>query len=379
MKCEIVKDLLPSLCDGVCSKESEEEILSHIESCEECKRVYKSYKVNIDPGSVNKDAAPRNPFIRVRKALFKSRLIMAALGLVLLVFLCIAGVLLYWQHIRVPDRPSFETIALSNKAEKLMKKLAKGDIDYFLNNISYLKPDSDSSIIFMLEAEQYLRDRLTEFYEAELKNNDVEIIKGHSGYGIGSAYSMKMIPSATVTLKINSGKSIEFLFGSDGGEVSVYRISDDSAGYGNPVVNNLLFAMNPSEPSAFIHLQIINEIKIAEANNDFYFVSLSGDFTSSAEEAERFRQNHIRLLESGDMFCESFDYNNFAFDRENERFTADLNLIFLEKSSGKRIMYKRTIVINNYSSYAIVPEYEPIVIDDGVSSENRQNLINLFA
>ena len=38
MKCEIVKDLLPSYIDGLTSAESNSEVEAHLETCQECKR-----------------------------------------------------------------------------------------------------------------------------------------------------------------------------------------------------------------------------------------------------------------------------------------------------------------------------------------------------
>ena len=37
MKCEIIHDLLPLYCDGLCSEASKQEIEAHVAQCQECR------------------------------------------------------------------------------------------------------------------------------------------------------------------------------------------------------------------------------------------------------------------------------------------------------------------------------------------------------
>ena len=48
MKCEIIKDLLPSYIDGLTSNYSNEEIEKHLESCQECKTFYQEMTGEIE-------------------------------------------------------------------------------------------------------------------------------------------------------------------------------------------------------------------------------------------------------------------------------------------------------------------------------------------
>ena len=36
MKCDIIRDLLPLYCDGLCSEASKQEIEAHVAQCQEC-------------------------------------------------------------------------------------------------------------------------------------------------------------------------------------------------------------------------------------------------------------------------------------------------------------------------------------------------------
>ena len=37
MKCDIIRDLLPLYCDGLCSEASQQEIEAHVAQCQECR------------------------------------------------------------------------------------------------------------------------------------------------------------------------------------------------------------------------------------------------------------------------------------------------------------------------------------------------------
>lgn len=48
MKCDIIKDLLPSYIDGLTSKTSNEEIEKHLDTCEECRTFYQEMTGEIE-------------------------------------------------------------------------------------------------------------------------------------------------------------------------------------------------------------------------------------------------------------------------------------------------------------------------------------------
>lgn len=48
ISCEIIKDLLPLYCDGVCSEKSKEAILAHVQICDKCKEELRMLEIPID-------------------------------------------------------------------------------------------------------------------------------------------------------------------------------------------------------------------------------------------------------------------------------------------------------------------------------------------
>lgn len=55
MKCEIIKDLLPSYVDELTSAESNKEIESHLEYCSECKKYLEEIRKDIEVDKTEKD------------------------------------------------------------------------------------------------------------------------------------------------------------------------------------------------------------------------------------------------------------------------------------------------------------------------------------
>lgn len=53
-KCEIVRDLLPSYIDKICSKESREFVEEHLDSCDRCRNILDNMKTDVDiPNEIN--------------------------------------------------------------------------------------------------------------------------------------------------------------------------------------------------------------------------------------------------------------------------------------------------------------------------------------
>ncbi len=72
MKCEIVKDLLPSYIDGLTSAESNSEIETHLETCEECKETLEQMKTEISVENVELNKENIKPFKKLNKRVLKS-------------------------------------------------------------------------------------------------------------------------------------------------------------------------------------------------------------------------------------------------------------------------------------------------------------------
>ena len=132
-------------------------------------------------------------------------------------------------------------------------------------------------------------------------------------------------------------------------------------------------ALNPIEPTPYLDTRLLN---IDEAEPQSYRI-FARRFSSSPEELQEVMANIAALME--DMYCESAFYTDFRLDAEGSRYLVDMGFIFKEKSSGRRVVYSRTVRLRSAKySFEIIPEFEPVIVDDGISPENLEKLKKLF-
>lgn len=78
MKCEIIKDLLPSYIDGLTSNESNSEIRQHLKDCQLCNEVLEQMKTEISTENIEVNKEKIKPFKKLNKRVLQSVLITLA-------------------------------------------------------------------------------------------------------------------------------------------------------------------------------------------------------------------------------------------------------------------------------------------------------------
>lgn len=371
MKCEIIKDLLPAYCDCVCSLETAAEIEQHTQNCPECRKLLEDYRSDIEP--LNK-SEPEKPFRRIKRGFFRNKSIIAALIILLVLVLSAVGYLTYGQIVRSPFHPSFETIISSQKAKKLTKKFCEGDIDYVMDNIQIYQT---GVALYATDDEigEYCRSVLADFYEKYLKGKNLQIkISNLSGY---DCYQFENATDPMTVVQLFDGDIGIFalyIYEQSGGKflMSCNGYCTDFISEADVDLFNL--ALNPVEPRAAWEIAILNNSKDLE-----HFGIITESFADTPEEKRILSENTSELMEA--MECEKAYYSDFTFDAENSRYLINIGLIFREKASGKRVSYYRTLKLKasyTYYKFEILPEFEPVIFDDGISVENRERLENLF-
>lgn len=367
MKCEIIKDLLPAYCDCVCSLETAAEIEQHTANCENCKKLLEDYRSDIEP--LNK-SEPEKPFRRIKRGIFRNKLVIAVLIILLAGILYTVGYLAYGQIVKKPDRPSFETIISSAKAKKIVKKLCSGDIDYVMENIEIYQ-FGEELWANQLEIKEYCRSVLTEFYETSLRGKKFKFKKDDKGYN-QLVTETGFTPWTEIIASDSSNNTIEFTISEHtGGKflISVTVFSADAAS--KESVEKLNFAFNPGIGVIAGRMEKA-ALNNSECKRDFF----TNRFCKTDEEIQRTSKNADSLM--NDVTCEDAYYLNFQFDPEKQCYLADMNFIFCENSSGKKIVYKNTVQVDGFYKYTILDDYEPEFIDEGVSPAVRKKIKDLF-
>lgn len=367
MKCEIIKDLLPAYCDCVCSIETAAEIEQHTANCADCKKLLENYRSEVEP--INK-VEPEKPFRKIKRGIFRNKLVIAVLVILLAGILCTVGYLTYGQIVKEPNQPSFETIIVSQKAKKIVKKLCSGDIDYVLDNIE-IHQTGEELWANQFEIRDYCRGVLTEFYETSLRGKKLRFEKDNEGYG-QFVTETGFIPWAEIIISDSSNATLNFsLYEHTGGKfiISVNVFSEKFAS--KESIDKLNFALNPGI------IVIAGQLEKSALNNaERKYNFFTSRFCKTDEEVQRVSEIAESLMK--DVTCEDAYYLNFRFDPEKQCYLADMNFIFSENSSGKKIVYKHTVQVDYYYSYTLLDDCDTEFIDEGVSPAVREKIEDLF-
>lgn len=92
MKCEIIRDLLPSYIDGLTSAESNELIEKHLKECAECQEMLEEMKTDIN-AEKTKEETDIWPFLKIKKDTIRKIVI----AVFVTVCVCAFGIDLYEQ------------------------------------------------------------------------------------------------------------------------------------------------------------------------------------------------------------------------------------------------------------------------------------------
>lgn len=118
MKCEIIKDLLPSYVDELTSAESNEEIESHLEYCPECREYLEEIRKDIE---VDKAGEDKNIEIFIK---VKEKTVQMIIGVVMIVAVIASIVYAKWEAKYVNGRSiTSDEVNVSLKEEEGIQML----------------------------------------------------------------------------------------------------------------------------------------------------------------------------------------------------------------------------------------------------------------
>ncbi|EXM38644.1 hypothetical protein RASY3_17320 [Ruminococcus albus SY3] len=191
MKCNVVRDLLASYCDGLLEEVTKREVEAHLTECEECRKLKESYTAELSAErTILEEKENINPFKKLKRKIkrIKVRAVVAILAASLMVI--VAGVLTVGQVIKHERFPSWESIIQTIEVRRAAKNLISGDIEGFIkylykpepivNTYKYaFKPTgmSENSVPVVFYDED---DRVTKYITDLLKESFDKDIKGHS-------------------------------------------------------------------------------------------------------------------------------------------------------------------------------------------------------
>lgn len=382
MKCAVVQDLLPIYCDGACSAETSAEIEKHTADCPVCSSLLKDYRSEVKPVDTE-EMLPQKPFKKIKKKFFRSKLAIVLLAVVLVAIVPVVCYLGYGQIVK-DDHPSFETIISSVRTAKLIKKLCSGDIDYVMDRITV----RDEDLFYFdgyLAPDEYIemcREYLESYYNM-IKDKKTDIKMNWCEY-YETLNGLKFIHSV-------------FYVKTDGLPELVFEIFDTGGKY---VVSCLIHGTyyETDEISSFIERMNFVLDPIMVHDYKFEMVAVNGDDQSKDlymsgysiavegySDSEFYNEAYsTALLErmyemnQAGIYCDDFSIINSRFDKESRRFLGDIYAVFTDPVTQNKIVYIRTIEWRAVFRKTVLEEFEPTIIDGGVSPDTLEKVRNLF-
>lgn len=181
ISCDMTKDLIPLYSEGLCSEESRLAVENHLSGCESCRKL-----LELPMEQENEQHIPEkdNIFKKLNKKMKRSKLWIIALSVILVLIVGTVGFLTVGQLVKGEGMISFETIAQSAEARKLVGYIADKDFTTYINsiydnNLRYRTDNTAYENILSKNAKE-----LADAYEAAFGNTEVKSIDIHSCYTV---------------------------------------------------------------------------------------------------------------------------------------------------------------------------------------------------
>lgn len=282
---------------------------------------------------------------------------------------------------RTPEKTSHTNLSphyvQSLAAKPIYKRFCGGDIDYVMENIEIYQTSS-ALTADQENVREHCRSSLAKFYERYLKDRDIKVKA--DGYSVYDSFQHESGMCPVTELQIYNGRSqilsfcviehtgVKFLISNTG-----YSPEPGEDCESDIAALDLALALNPIEPTPYLEKRLLNN---GSGDPQSYRI-FARRFSSSSEELQANMENTAALMEV--MYCESAFYTDFRFDPEGSRYLVDMGFVFKEKSSGRRVVYSRTVRLRSAKySFEILPEFEPVTVDEGISPEAIEKLETLF-
>lgn len=142
MKCEIIKDLIPSYIDGLTSKESNYEIELHLETCEECRACLEEMRQNLATPKVEmEDKVYMQVLKKVKKIEIERVALVASIAAIIAVFI-FSGVHKYFYGIH--DAGLEDLNVKCESIENKRKLIFESKDDEWLISVGYVGYSNES-------------------------------------------------------------------------------------------------------------------------------------------------------------------------------------------------------------------------------------------
>ncbi len=380
MKCAVVQDLLPNYCDGLCSPETALEIEKHTAECPVCSSLLKDYKSELKPEKEIKNS-PEKPFKKLKKKLSRHKFLAISLALCLAVFAGWEGFLAYTGITGRYD--SISDIHYTNEAKKVMESICSGDAENAVKNLDINNSVLIASAMIKTETKtdiadpcrEHCKNMINKYYDQiKDKNTEIDFDRTYSGgiwHDCRFIVKTEGLPDVTFYIQYEAYDHNFALY-------TINCSAEDTNDDFNTFINyELDTSFHPSKYNdSNFEMYYING-KVMNEDVTVAYGAYSDSIKANEEYTSLLKENLLKIRRSG-IHCDEFLRENLRLDYDNGRFLTDIYAVFTDPDTGNKIFYSRTVQAAGGKRYVILDEYQPAIIDGGVSPETREMIENIF-
>ncbi|MBQ8567907.1 MAG: zf-HC2 domain-containing protein [Oscillospiraceae bacterium] len=379
MKCDIIRDLLPAYCDGLCSEETSREIEAHTAECTECADMIRSMKADIDVPAVTGEISADKAFKKINlkmqnKAITIAGNLICILLLVILLFICITGYKNRYEW------EKYEESLVNPDADRVFNMLISGDIDNFMNELiiqqDILRIPSEEEITIR-------RETINELYEYWKTIGITEVSSLGTEYSFIFPNYDYYLPTTTYVLCFHDFANSYVSLSKYRGKYIINILCESTESIAFPekyaeyeqLINKVDYLINPCLDNV-----PFTEFFDPTSNLKPNLISRHCSDNPYAPDDEFSEALCSRLTEfsESDIICENINFTELKFDSDIKLYTKRMTMTFLDPKTEKHITYSRIIPITDCIGFAVIPEYPPEITDEGVSEECRRIVTELW-
>ncbi len=394
MKCELIRDLLPLYADGLCSEETNAQVETHLETCEECRQKLAHYRANIgeEQKAAAEDPSAIRPMKKVRTKLRRRKWLSVTLCVLLCIVVAGLGVLTVGEI--SGHKVSFTTCGNIIRLNYITNQLTKGNTDVLLDALSFRWEDryavnGASNFETMAAYKEQLKQQMDEAYAYYFEGKEISAkLTSVESYidSIGEEEAYFTMSEKTYCYDFYDGETLV---------LSMYFISRDGKfsvqEYG---LDDFSVEQSPSFVSGTLPMdELLKDIvrygtkkrysNFAETGKTYDTTPLKllfRQFTDKTETSysENLKNRTVALYHEG-WALKEFVYAVDTYDEELGRWFYKLWLVYENPETGENCMVEQSFM--SYDAYLYVSEEHPAVMiqcTESVPEEIQEQILNFF-
>lgn len=396
MKCEVVKDLMTLYAEGMCSEESKAALEEHLKECAACADEFDKLKKELESPDAfaKKDYTEENksalkPMKKVKKSLFRRKVVSVILALLLLVVLTGVGFLSYGQ---VTNRGmSFSALADAYKIKQVCESLTEGDTQALLDAIA-------------IRLEEYyevrnagLLDKDFENYKKEIKRSMDEAYAYHfEGKDIDvkieeiwlTPYEENMADNLAATaISVGFYEGDELVYNMEFGKISpkkfvVYEtFTDDTPTFAANLLgyDDVILDITLRHASANQYKKLIAGETVENYGSGLCMIIEKGNTEEEKAAYKDVLKSNLKQLYTNKWYIKEVFFAPDEYNVDKKRWIYKVWFQIEDQNTGSIAMLEQRFVYYNADLYVMEDEEPTIMATNGeVTEDMEKQLLELF-